>query len=143
MTRDQRAVVAINLAVALGISLFWAAWFLAPSLARARAPAAPDYQIYLAFEQAFPLADACIVIAAAVGSLGLQRRRPWGKPLLWMANGAMIFLALMDLLYDLEHGMFLPLGAESVQAGLVVLFPLAAGIASSLLLWRSRGATEW
>src|SRR5574341_553868 len=134
----------INIVIGLGIfavaavCLYWITWFAAPQFIQARAPADPDYQIYVNYGQAFPLADGWLALASLVGVLGLWRMRDWGFLFMLLAGGAAIFLGLMDLLYDLEHGMFAPFTAEAAVELVIVILLLALGPAMIALLWRRR-----
>jgi hypothetical protein len=126
----------LQLLLALGVIVYWTAWYLAPELVRSRAPGAPDYPIYMAFEAAFPLPDTWVALAALLGAAGLWRRRAWGLCFTLLAAGAGVFLGLIDLLYDLEHSMLAPLGPDSlvdlvIVAGLLLLCPWLAGLAWS------------
>jgi hypothetical protein len=71
-------VIGIGIFAILAIVLYWYAWFLAPSVVRARTPTDPDYAIYMGYEQAFPLPDLFVAIASLMGVLGLWRLRDWG-----------------------------------------------------------------
>jgi hypothetical protein len=55
-----------------------------------------------------------------------------------MAGGAAIFLGLMDLLYDLEHGTFLLGTAEAYTELLIVVLVLGLGPVVTWLVWRER-----
>lgn len=62
--------------------------------------------VYLGFENAFPLADGWMALCYLLGGIALFRQRP--TAVLWGLCGgsAMIFLACMDLLFNLEQGHF-------------------------------------
>ena len=134
----------INIAIGIGIfaitviTLYWVTWFAAPQLIQGRTPDEPDYQIYLHFEQAFPLADGFIVLVSLVGVIGLWRMKAWGFLWMLLAAGAAIFLGLMDLLYDLQHEMFFPLTVETAIEPVIVLLTLSLGPLIAALLWRCR-----
>ena len=79
--------------------------------ARFRALASPstsDYGVYMAFESAFPLADLWVAVTALVGAAGLWRMREVGGWRRCYRRVGQSFYALIDLLYDLQHGMILP-----------------------------------
>jgi len=81
---------------------YWVVWFGIDRswLATASTPA------YFAFENAFPLSDGWMAVTAALGAVSLQRRR--AEALLWMllAGSASLYLAGMDILFDLENGIY-------------------------------------
>ena len=136
--KEVNIVIGIGIFAIIIITLYWVTWFTAPQLIQGRTPDASDYEIYVHFEQSFPLADSFIVVASLVGVIGLWRMKAWG--LLWMllAAGAAIFLGLMDLLYDLQHDMFVPLNAETAFELVIVLLTLSLGPLIAALLWRRR-----
>jgi hypothetical protein len=106
----------------------------ATALVRARAPGAADYSIYMAFEGALLLADGWVAVASLAGAAGLWRMRDWGLLFTLLGAGAGLFLGLIDLLYDLEHGMYVPLSGNAalelaIVAGLLILCPLSAYLA--------------
>lgn len=97
-----------------------------------------DDAVYLAFERAFPLADAWMAACALLGAIGLWRRRPAGLLFSLLAASAQIFLACMDVLFNLNEGnysiaspaMTIEIG---INAGLLVGAPLLIAF-----LWRNR-----
>ncbi len=136
---EVNLVILFGLVSALGIILYWVTWFTAPEFVQSRTTDAPDYLIYLNFEQAFPLADGWLALAAIIGALGLRRMTDWGFVFALVASGAAIFLGLMDLLYDLEHTMFVPFTAEAAIELTIVVSMLGLGVLVIALLWRVRG----
>ena len=135
---EINVVIGLGLFAVVAVCLYWITWFAAPQFIQARAPADPDYQIYVNYGQAFPLADGWLALASLVGVLGLRRMRDWGFLFMLLAGGAAIFLGLMDLLYDLEHSMFAPFTAEAAVELVIVILLLALGPVMIALLWRRR-----
>jgi hypothetical protein len=89
------------LVAALVIVAYWTAWLLRRSLVASETTAA-----YTQFEDAFPLADAwlAVCLVAAATCLVTVRR----AALFWLlaGGGAGIYLFCMDVLYDLQHGVW-------------------------------------
>ncbi len=137
-TREINISIALGLIAALGIFLYWLAWFAAPELVQSRSPQDADYLIYVSYEQAFPVADAWIAIAALIGAIGLWQMRSWGFLFMLLASGAAIFLGLMDLSYDIQHSMFIPFTAEAAIELAIVASVLSLGTCQIVLLWRNR-----
>jgi uncharacterized membrane protein (DUF2068 family) len=99
-----------------------------------------DDAVYLAFEKAFPLADAWMAACSLLGAIGLWSRRAWGLLFGLLAGSAQIFLACMDVLFNLNEGNYAiasaPMAAEIlINAGLLVGAPLLIAF-----LWRQRRA---
>ncbi len=68
--------------------------------------ASENTRAYYEFENAFPLADAWLGVACLLAWWTLTTRRP--SALFWLlcAGSAGAYLFCMDLLYDLENGIF-------------------------------------
>jgi hypothetical protein len=94
-------VIALLIFTAALLVAYWAAW------SADRGAVASDHTAqYIAFEQSFPLADGWLLTAALIAALQLWRRRP--SALLWLLvlGGAGVYLCAMDVLYDLQHGIY-------------------------------------
>lgn len=117
---------------------YWAVWFGGGRDLLASSHAAS----YYAFENAFPAADGWLALTLLLGALGLALNRPWG--LLWglLAGGAGIYLGCMDVLFDVENGIYLiPKGGDPsaviIEASINILtFTLGAVVIT--YLWRQR-----
>ncbi len=87
---------------ALATLAYWVIWFGVDRtwLATADTPA------YYTFENAFPIADGWMAVTGALGAVALQRNKQ--AALLWMllAGSAALYLAGMDVLFDLENGIY-------------------------------------
>ena len=93
---------------------------------------------YLAFERAFPAADAWLAFAAAACALMLARRDPRG--LLWglVAGSSFVYLGLLDVLYDLENNRYASIGGAMAVEVMINLFSLSFGPFLIIYLWRHR-----
>jgi hypothetical protein len=99
--RGRRRVAGALLAGALLLALHWAVWLLDRALL-----ASDTRPAYYEFEGAFVLADAWLAFCLVAGARSLTGRRP--TALLWLlaAAGAGGFLLAMDVLYNLQHGVW-------------------------------------
>ena len=80
---------------------YWVTWFVD------RATVASDHTAqYVAFEQSFPLADAWLLVALLAAAIQLWRRRPSALMWVFVVGGTGVYLAALDVLYDLEHGIY-------------------------------------
>ena len=96
----RRGAASLILAAAV-IVAYWVLWVLdRDAVASAHSPG------YIAFEQSFPLADAWLLGAALIAAVQLLRRR--ASALVWVSvvAGAGLYLFSMDVLYDLQHGIY-------------------------------------
>jgi hypothetical protein len=120
---------------AIATLAYWVIWF---GVDRSWLAAA-DTPAYYAYENAFPLADGWMVVTGALGAVALHRRR--ASSLLWMllAGSASIFLSAMDVLFDLENGIYRSKDVGSVAVELFInVGCLAGGIAIIVFAWRHR-----
>ena len=120
---------------ALATVAYWVVWF---GINRSWL-ATIDTPSYYAFENAFPGSDAWMAATAALGGVALQRRR--ASALLWMllAGSASVYLAGMDVLFDLENGIYRQGDAGGVAVEVFInVGCLAGGIAIIAFAWRHR-----
>ena len=93
---------------------------------------------YIKFEKAFPVADLWGLSACSlIGAAGLLTEQPYGPFFSLLAAGSMIFLALMDITFNVENNLY-PLIATSNQMvfELVInLWTLVLGISLIIYLW--------
>jgi hypothetical protein len=99
--RGRRRVASALLAGATLLVLYWAAWLLDRTLL-----AADTRPAYFEFEGAFFLADVWLATCLVAGARALTARR--SSALLWLlaAGGAGGFLVAVDVLYNLQHGVW-------------------------------------
>jgi hypothetical protein len=92
---------------------------------------------YIAFEQSFPLADAWLFGAALIAAVQLLRRRPGALVWVFVVGGAGIYLFSMDVLYDLQHGIYAT-GHGGTTELLINLATAALSIAGMSVTWHFR-----
>jgi hypothetical protein len=82
---------------------YWIIWFFV----NREWLASLDTPSYYVFENAFPAADGWLTFACGMGGWALWKRRP--TALFWLLSGgsAAVYLGLMDVLFDLENGVYL------------------------------------
>ncbi len=112
--------------------LYWVLYFTSGAVQ------AETSAIYVAFENSFPAADGWMSLACFLAGAGLLLRRHWGLLFGLSAGSAMIFLGLMDVLFNLEQGMYLALSGEMVFEILINVWTLGFGIFSLWFLWSRR-----
>lgn len=136
--RGHAAIIGVMVFAAALTLAYWIIWFGVDRNTLASSHTAT----YYTFENAFPAADGWLILTLLLGALGLARRRPWG--LLWglLAGGAGVYLGCMDVLFDLENGIYLvPKGGDpsavAIEATINVL-TFALGLIVISYLWRRR-----
>ncbi len=130
--RGIRAVAALLWVSVAADVLYWLVFFTSGAV-RTSSEAA-----YLAFERAFPAADAWLGLCAAAAAITLPRRRP--RAVLWglLAGSAFIYLGLMDTLYNLENGKYGSIDAAMAIEVAINVFSLGFGAFLIAYLWRNR-----
>ena len=125
MTR--RRVTAILVVVIVLDVAYWVAWYADRSLVASNTRPA-----YYEFENAFPLADGWLAVCCLGALLALRARSALALLWLLMAGGAAFYLFGMDVLYDLEHGIWWSSGGGVIE---LVINILTGGVALALLRW--------
>lgn len=116
------------------LAAFWAIWWIDRGLI-----ASSSKPSYYAFEGAFALADGWLFVAVLAAAIQLSRRR--ASALLWLlaAGGAGLYLLGMDVLYDVQHGIYGNSRGGAIELPINVL-TAAASVAVLWWSWRHRGA---
>ncbi|MCL2449103.1 MAG: hypothetical protein FWD17_09160 [Polyangiaceae bacterium] len=134
-TQGRRFMIGLLWFGTLATVAYWVVWF---GIDR-RWLATADTPSYYAFENAFPLADGWMAVTGGLGAVALARRRP--EALLWMllAGSATVYLGGMDILFDLENGIYWhgDPGNVAVEA-FINVGCLAGGTAVMRFAWRHR-----
>ena len=131
----MRRLVCGMLVVAIALDItYWTLWY-----ADRDTIASEHTDAYYAFENAFPLADLWLGVACVAALVALVRRHP--SALLWLlcGGGAALYLGCMDLLYDLEHGIFAKGAGGAFEA---VIVALTWVFAVTVLSWSWRHRAE-
>lgn len=135
--RHLHLTAALVAAAFVAMLAYWFIWFFV-SRAWLASLETPSYYV---FENAFPAADGWLTVACGLGAVALWKRRP--VALFWLLAGgsASVYLGLMDVLFDLENGVY---GAAGVGPGAVVtelainVYALGVGAWAMRFGWRNR-----
>ncbi len=94
---------------------------------------------YTYFEDALPAADGWIALAMFVAGVGLWRGSRAGA--LWglMAGSALLYLAAMDITFNIEHGLYalLPKSGPMLTEAWINASSLGLGIATLWMSWHA------
>jgi hypothetical protein len=132
MIAGLRTAIAYLLVTAAGTLLYWFDFFTSGRVHVRTDP------VYLAFERAFPLADTWMAACALIGAIGLARRRPWGLLFGLLAASSQVFLALMDVTFNLNEGNY-SMGSRAMAFEMLINAVLLAGAPWLIAwLWRNR-----
>jgi hypothetical protein len=134
-TADRALAVALFIVAAI-TAAYWVIWYLVPG-GEAMLSVLPDDPAHKRFEDAFLVADAWMAFGAVIAALRLLSGAPGASAWLYMAGSAAIYLAGMDILYDVQNGIYglaaLPEHRDAViteaviNAGTLVFAALAIG----------------
>lgn len=97
-----------------------------------------DDPAYVEFENAFPLADGYMAVCLLASARLLRKERPGAVPTGIAAGSAMVYLAGMDILYNLQHGKYQKMTSEMGLEALINGFSLVFGPWTMMRLWRAR-----
>lgn len=118
-------------AIVLDIA-YWSIWFID------RDVLASEHRVaYYEFENAFPLADLWLGVACLLALLALRADRPSATFWLTAAGSAGLYLFGMDLLYDLQHGIFTSGGGGIIEAAIVAV-TLVFSLTVIRFAWRTQ-----
>ncbi|MBL6937380.1 MAG: hypothetical protein ISS15_00235 [Alphaproteobacteria bacterium] len=112
---------------------YWANYFVAGDVR-----VLPDVW-YTYFEDAFPVADGWMALCMFIAGIGLWHGTRNGA--LWglMAGSALLYLAGMDITFNVEHGLYalLPRSGPMLTETWINASSLGLGIATVLMSWRA------
>jgi hypothetical protein len=129
----MRRLIHVMLVAAILLDVaYWSIWFTNRDWI-----ASEHNDAYYEFENAFPLADAWLGLSCLLALVALRARRP--SALLWLlcAGSAGLYLCFMDLLYDLENGIFTKGGGGAFE-GVIVALTLVFSLTMLSWSWRHR-----
>ncbi|HXX66265.1 MAG TPA: hypothetical protein VEK07_03735 [Polyangiaceae bacterium] len=131
----RRFIIGLLWFGAVATAAYWTIWFGVDRqwLATTHTPA------YYAFENAFVLSDAWMAVTGVLAAVALHRHK--ASALLWMllTGSASIYLAGMDILFDVENGIYVHGDPASVAVeAFINVTCLAGGAAVIVFAWRHR-----
>lgn len=117
-------VVAVLLLVTAVVTVaYWVDYFVRGTVQ------ADQEEWYLRFERAFPAADGWMSACSVIAAVGLLRGEPYGVGFGLVAGGALVFLGLLDVLFDLQNGLYrlLPRSGQMWAELVINVWSLALG----------------
>jgi hypothetical protein len=130
---DRRRVVSVLVIGVVLMVAYWTAWYADRSLVASNSRSA-----YYEFENAFPLADGWLTLALVGAAWTLPRRSPFALFWLLAGGGAGLYLFGMDVLYDLENGIWWNSGAGGVVELVINLVTLVVSLWLLRWAWQRR-----
>jgi hypothetical protein len=131
----RRLVLGVLAGSVVVMVAYWTLWFTTRS-----AVASNERPAYVEFEDAFPAADAWVTWCLLAAWWTIRRGR--ASALLWLlaGAGAGLYLFCMDVLYDIERGIWWRSGAGGVIELGINLLTLAVSVGLLSWAWRHRDA---
>ncbi|HEX5099757.1 MAG TPA: hypothetical protein VFV94_09675 [Polyangiaceae bacterium] len=132
-----RFILGVLIFGSVAYTAYWVVWFGIDRELLASA----HTESYYAFENAFPLADAWTVLAGIAAAVTLVKRR--ASTLIWStaAGSTSIFLGLVDVLFDLENGIYRSPDTGAVAVEIVInVLTIALGVVVVAWAWSQRRA---
>ncbi len=112
---------------------YWANYFIAGDVR------VLDTVWYAAFEDSFPVADGWMAACMLLAGIGLWRGTRAGALFGLMAGSALLYLAAMDITFNVEHGLYalLPKSGPMLTEAWINASSLGLGIATLIVSWRA------
>lgn len=89
---------------------------------------------YIRFERAFPVADGFMAACAAVAGIGLLRGDEWGVAFGLVAAGALMFLGLMDVTFNVDNDLYRRLADSGPMRAELVINVWTLGLGGFVLV---------
>ncbi len=128
----MKALAALLILGAIVTLAYWANYFIAGDVR-----VLPDTW-YSAFEDSFPVADGWMAASMLLAGVGLWRGTRNGARFGLMAGSALVYLAAMDITFNVEHGLYalLPKSGPMLTETWINASSLGLGIATLVMCWR-------
>ena len=127
-----RLLPALLILTALVTVAYWVSYFTGGDVR------VVDARWYTAFESSFPVADAWLALTAFIAGIGLWRGQAWGARAGLLAGSALLYLAAMDITFDIENGLYalVPRSPPMQFELLINAWSLALGITAIVMSWK-------
>jgi hypothetical protein len=129
---SRSVVVVALLGLVILTVVYWMLWFSDRALVASESTVS-----YYNFENAFPLADGLLAVAVLATAWCLWRRRSEALLFGLLAAGGGYYLFSMDVLFDLEHGIWFKGTGGGIEL-VINLITVGATTWLTLWLWRHR-----
>ncbi|SRR5579885_1096190 len=133
MKTARRIIGVLLIAAAAVTAFYWWSYFSGGDVR------VTDARWYTAFESSFPIADGWMALCSALAGAGFLSGRRWATRFGLMAGSAILYLAAMDITFDVENGLYALAPANAamtfeifINASCVLL-----GLATLAVSWQS------
>ena len=123
MMRTNSSILPVcELATAAGLVVFWLVFFFFDL-----SPQNPP-ECYLAYERAFPVPDLILALVLVLAALFSLRGKVIGSGLSIAAGGALCFLGVVDLSFNLQNGVYLSSALDFALNAFINLWSVGFGV---------------
>jgi len=132
---SRRILAALLIIGAAVTAYYWWSYFTAGDVMASRE------RWYTAFESSFPVADGWMALCMLVAGIGLWSGRDWGALFGLMAGSALVYLAAMDITFDVENRMYaLARTSDAMKFEIFInVTTVLLAIATLFVSWRELG----
>jgi hypothetical protein len=116
---------------AAGVIYYWADFYIRGAVHVVK----EDW--YIKFQRAFPPADLWMAACSIIGAIGLLTGQTYGLLFTLLAASSLIFLALMDITFNIQNNLYSLIAASSqMRFELVInIWTLVLGVILVVYLW--------
>jgi hypothetical protein len=132
----------VMIVVAVVTALYWIVWFIIPG-GRDALAVLPQDQTYIHFENAFPAADGWMAASALIAAIQMLRGKSSAIVWMFIGGGAGMYLAGMDVLFDLENGIYRALAANPGSVSTEIAINIATVGISTWVMWWANRHRDW
>ncbi len=136
---SARRVLGICLILTAAVTVaYWVDYFTSAEVAVVPA------RWYTAFESSFPVADGWMALTSLAAGIGFWRGSTWAGRLGLLAGSALIYLAAMDITFNLENGLYpLALASNAMRFEMLINgWSLGMGVWVVIAGWRGARANR-
>lgn len=128
----NRQLAFLQIFTAAGIAVFWILFFAVGLMPENPSPC------FLCYEHAFPVPDLVLAATLMAAAILLLKAHPLGHLLTQAAGGALIFLGLLDISFNLQNAIYSSSMGDLIMNALINGWCVFFGTAQFVMLRRTK-----